>query len=261
MKIDIYANVKASHQVQAAAAIRAGLKKHGINAETKSLEDYQPADLVIFWGHRQKTLIANQLANGADYLVIERGYIGDRMNWYSLGFNGLNGHAEFVKSDDTRRGESFRLLVNAWNPEGDYYLICGQVLGDASLTGVDYPAWVYSLPTEHQGKPVYFRPHPVGFSYRVKHKILSGDLRTALKGAAQVWIWNSNSGVDALLAGTPVVAFDRGAMCWDYAEKTLGCPPKAQPVQQMVNELAWCQWTLEEMANGTAWEHLKKRYD
>lgn len=259
--VNVYARPTAPHQVAAARAIQQGFEAHGITAQMLTHKEYEPSDLAVVWGHRRPMLFQNQLQNQSDYLVMERGYIGDRMNWTSLGFNGLNGNAEFVPSSDPSRGDPFRLLLKSWNPEGDYYLICGQVLGDASLANVDYPEWVNSLPTEHHGKPVYFRPHPDSFTYQVKHKILGGDLDTALAGAAAVWIWNSNSGVDALLAGTPVVAFDKGAMCYDYAEKTIGTIPIKQPVDQLVNQLAWCQWTTAEIENGTAWDHLKKRYD
>lgn len=259
--VNIYANPKAAHQVKAALAALDGFRAHGVEAKLTAFNEYQPTDLAVLWGHRSTMIMANQLGTGGDYLVMERGYIGDRMNWTSLGFNGLNGHAEFVESDDTTRGEPFRLLTKRWNPQGDYYLICGQVLGDASLVDVNYPDWVNSLPTEHKGKPVYFRPHPVGMAYKVKHEILKGDFAAALAGSAGVWIWNSNSGVDALLAGKPVVAFDKGAMCYDFAAHTLGEPNLEPCVQNMINKLAWCQWTMDEISTGVAWDHLKTRYE
>ena len=45
-------------------------------------------DLAIFWGHRRNDVISRQRAAGAHYLVLERGYVGDRFLWTSARFDG-----------------------------------------------------------------------------------------------------------------------------------------------------------------------------
>jgi len=73
---------------------------------------------------------------GRDVLVMERGYIGDRTHWTSLGWNGLNGRARvpLAPADGGARFErNYSRLMHPYNPAGHYALIIGQVPGDASL--------------------------------------------------------------------------------------------------------------------------------
>jgi hypothetical protein len=49
--------------------------------------------------------------------------------------------------------------------------------------------------------------------------ILDGELADALSGAAVVVTYNSNTGVDALLAGKSVTAADKGSMIWGVTDR------------------------------------------
>lgn len=68
------------------------------------------------------------------------------------------------------------------------------------------------------GLPVRFRPHPMeqrrrGFLRQVHGcETDRGPLADSLAGATVVVTWNSNTGVDALLAGKPTVAMGEGSM-------------------------------------------------
>jgi hypothetical protein len=67
--------------------------------------------------------------------------------------------------------------------------------------------------------------------------------------------FNSNSAVDAVLAGVPAYVEDEGGMAFDVASHTVGeihRPDRAQ----WAHDLAYCQWTVDEMASGATWEHL-----
>jgi hypothetical protein len=83
-----------------------------------------------------------------------------------------------------------------------------------------------------------------------------GNLAEALAGAAFAVTWNSNSGVDAAMAGVPVVAMDEGSMAWPVAAHDLGAVPRLPERRPWAAQLAWCQWRPEEIADGTAWEAL-----
>ena len=260
MRVAVYARESAAHQITAARAFAEGLKRFGITAGVHSTGTYTPSDLAVFWGHRQHQIMQRQRSKGLDYLVMERGYIGDRFQYTSLGFNGLNGRAEFYADNmPASRGDRFRGTIKPWH-SGEYYLICGQVIGDASLNEVDYPAWVMSLPREINGLPVMFRPHPVRFGYAVPFPLTTGSLDEDLAGAAGVITFNSNSAVDALLAGTPAIACDAGSMVYGDVGHSTDDWRKPHR-EEIINRLAWCQWTLDEIAAGAAWDHLRQRYD
>ncbi len=245
-----------------------GLRAHGIEPEERQAEDWRVSDLAVVWAHRDTKLHNMQGAAGKHYLVLERGYIGDienRRRWTSCGYDGLNGRADFCNADVTpeRWEEHFAGSMQPWRGGGDYALLMGQVRGDASLSGVDIEQWYTETAQALSGLgwTVMFRPHPRDRMQAPDGAyVLESSLDSALEGAALVVTWNSNSGVDAVLAGVPTVAMDRGSMAWMVSAQKL-------VIQRLADRLAWsaklayCQWNDDEMAAGAAWEHLKSKFD
>jgi hypothetical protein len=203
-----------------------------------------------------------QRDRGRHYLVMERGYIGDRFVWTSLGFDGLNGRANFPSIDDgmKRWNKHFAGFLKPWKERnGKLALIMGQVLGDASIEGVDFNKWVADTATEHRelGYQVYFRRHPGERSRRVNAGAVperNGALADALTEADLVVTYNSNSGVDAVLAGVPVYAADRGSMVYDLLPMRGGQRPNRV---DWCKKMAYTQWLPEEIERGDAWAALK----
>lgn len=273
MKIVIYAP-RQGHQLRHADLFAAGLKRHGIAAARQPSHCAIDCDLAVFWGHRQTGVMARQHATGGRYLVMERGYLGDRLAWTSLGYDGLNGRADFCLPDAVdperfRRHHAPAMRDWALPGDGRYALLLGQVPTDAALRGVDFLDWCRRAAAEIQaetGLDVVFRPHPLA-----RHalpvagtRILAGarsdgTLAAALEGAALAVTWNSNSGVDAVLAGVPTVTMDRGAMAWPVAAHAIGPAALMQRPDRTdwAARLAWCQWTADEIGNGDAWDRLK----
>src|SRR5687767_603789 len=69
-----------------------GFRRHGIEPAIHTPGDPQPCDLAVCWGVKKKP----ELASGRRALILERGYIGDRLGvWTSAGYDGLNGYADF----------------------------------------------------------------------------------------------------------------------------------------------------------------------
>lgn len=245
-----------------------GLARHGIKAEFRTSGMYRRCDLAVFWAHKNVQVIHAQRSAGLDYLVMERGYFGDRFAMTSLGYNGLNGHAQFhnanMPSDRWRR---YGVELKPWKTDGDIIVLMGQVPTDASLRNCDnYKSWVVNSAYQAQrlyGKRVYFRghPHPAASNFRPDLPTLTGTLEEALSDAAAVITWNSNSGVDAVLAGVPLIACDRGSMAYTMAAQKIGDPLVRPDRSQWVNDLAYTQWTDGEISTGEAWSHLRQHFD
>jgi hypothetical protein len=258
--IDIIAEPSMAHHVAHADALATGLTRHGLPNRTIAPWDAVKSDICACWGWR----IADPLAAaGKRVLVMEHGYIGDRHAWTSFGWNGLNGRAEFAPAKDSDRFRKyFDDLLRPWNPEGDYALLIGQVEGDASLYRMDFQSWATRMAAKMWkvfGLPVRYRPHPIAVEYGQKQTVpgcetLRGTLAQALEGAAVAVTFNSNAGVDAMLEGKPVVAIDRGAMVYPIAAHDFEI--QSEPARQAwADELAWCQFDMEEIRSGAAWEH------
>jgi hypothetical protein len=222
--------------------------------------DAEPCDLFVLWGVRRQDYIRRAKSHGSDVCVLERSYLADRFTWTSVSFGGeLNGRAEFRTPQGVglERFESFGLKLTPWciRPDG-YALIIGQVPGDQSIKDVDINSF-YRQTAEalrragHQ--EVYFRAHPQATGRRTGTfqgvPTLGGDLAHALAGAKLVLTWNSNTGVDAALAGRPVVAMDPGSMVWDIAGHQVD-EVRTPDRTAWASRLAWCQFTKAEMESG-----------
>lgn len=238
-----------------------GLRRHGITP-TETTDQTRPCDLFVVWNHRAVRSHATQRAAGKPYLVLEMGYVGDRFVHTAAGFNGLNGRATFPACLDS--GERWDRLFAQHEREqfdgGDFILLMGQVPGDASIAHVDINEWYRQVVDAYADSdlPVRFRAHPKADGARVTGaELIGGDLADAVKSAAFVVTFNSNSGVDAVLAGRPAITFDRGAMAWPVTDHRLGEIPVHHDRTAWRNRLAWCQWTSTELADGSAWEALK----
>jgi len=267
--IVIHTLTKQLHQNRA-EIFQKGLQKHGINALITVSENPITCDLAVMWGITHfPRVIQQQKQNNKNYLVWEAGYILDRDKWKSLGYNGLNGYANFCNknSPPDRWEQYFSHLIKPWKESGDYILLTGQVNGDASLRPVhgqvDYQGIVDNL-KEYTTLPIHYRKHPHPSKPTApcpKNAIPSrGTLEEALSGAKCVVTFNSNTCVDAILNGVPCIVLDRGAMAWDVCGHSLSQvndPPKPSR-QQWCYDMAYTQWTMEEIESGETWEHLKK---
>lgn len=264
MNVVIYRNPARREQHGWLDALSAGFARHGLSAETVDHRQPLDCDLAVFWAHKHDAVIEHQRARGCDYLVIERGYLGDRMRkWCSLGFNGLNGRADFVNRDvPADRGKQWRHLLKPFR-FGSQTLVMGQVPGDRAVDGLDVASWADSAADEaakRVSKPVRVRPHPV-CAIRTRTAQTSGSLADDLASAHWVITYNSNSGVDAALEGVPVVTMDRGSMAWDVAAHEIEYRVASDSARQRwLDRLAYCQWTQQEIRNGCAWDHLQARY-
>ena len=251
----------------------------GIEGEKQLVRnwDYRPSDIAVIFGvYKSKVpqsfprgqVFQRQRQKNLDVIVLETGYInrGDGENHhYAAGFNGLNGRADFKnKNMPDDRVKKLGVELKPWKEPGGSVVVCGQVPWDASVEGTDHPKWCQATVEklrDYTDRRIVFRPHPLA---RNAMKPLWGCVTSAdpfiedLKTAHAVVTFNSNSGVEALLAGVPMFAADQGSMCWGIANKSLMSidVPNRPDREQWLNDLCYAQWTLDEMKSGDAWRHL-----
>lgn len=255
MRFSVVANTRAQHQVGHQQALAEGLRKFGVDPVITS-SAHPSIKYVACWGWRLGAALRQQ---GHEVLVMERGYLGDRFMWTSLGWNGLNGYAEFPAHPESGRFNQHHKMRPWRETDGKYVVVMGQVPGDASLRGRNMVPWYESvavMAADAYGLPVLFRNHPVaaqkGHNIRPRHTApAAGTMEDVLKDAHVVITYNSNSAVDSVLAGVPTVTMDRGSMAWDVTGHNIGelvKPDRAAWAEQ----LAWKQWTIDEITSGEA---------
>lgn len=151
-----------------------------------------------------------------------------------------------------------------------YTLVCGQKPDDASH-GMDADAcarWaraVIPLVRLQYGLPVCYRPHPRAVKWHDPAETFGADrvsapmeetIREALAGAAALVTWNSTTGVDAIDAGVPVLYGAAPVDCAyaPYAAR-IGEPLRiltSGEREACLLRFAACQWTREQLEDGTA---------
>lgn len=236
-------------------AMADGLRNQCVDVEVLSTKhDAVDCDLAVFWSHRHKHVIEYQRARGLPYLVMERGYLGNRKRWTSLGWNGLNGRAEFPHAVDRwlARFDAVAQLTPWMDTDSRReVLLIQQVPGDASVEGVDLEAW-YQQVTDYytgEGFSVHHRAHP-------KMTRAAVPLADDLARARLVVTYNSTAAVEAVLAGVPTITLDRGSMAWEVTGHRLTRQPRKliHNRNDWASNLAWKQWSFDEIACGYAWE-------
>jgi hypothetical protein len=266
MRIGVVVAHHADHQIRTADALKTGIARHGdtaeifhADAEFMARDDF---DAVCVWGWRRGKAYRDL---GYEVLVMERAYLDDRFAWTSLGWNGLNGRAQWPDNQSPSRWEQhFTHLLKPWRtPIGQprYALLLGQVPSDTACRGIQLEAWLSTVAQRLRmmGRQVLFRPHPKAPIVSVPGaSVFPGrSLADDLSASEFAVTFNSNSGVDAVLAGVPTVAHDKGSMAWDVSSHSVDERLVMPDRLAWAHRMSWRQWLPEEIAAGIAWPHVK----
>jgi hypothetical protein len=230
------------------------------------------------------------------FICIETPLLGRRVfesNMHQrVGINGfLNRAAIFGEEIDYPNDRLAALKINytGWNKNaGSKIVIALQLAGDASLRNNDINQWCRDTVDElrlHTDRPVEIRTHPAmsakgwGNHEELFRDFLFGNYKNIsfVNGREVPWekqildaycviTYTSGLAIDAVVRGIPVIACDEGNFAWNVAERKLRNIEslnlaKDDQVQQWLRNLAYCQWSPEEMESGECWSHLKSSID
>jgi hypothetical protein len=209
---------------------------------------------------------------------------------YRLGLNGfLNGEGDFYNKNcpsdrwqEIAKKYGYSTTFTGWkdHTKGPILLIT-QLPGDSSLRHQNHGEWICNIIRKirlHTNREIRIRLHP-GLSDKGK-SALFGDIKELFinnvsnihfstnqfshQDFAECGIvvsYTSGTSVEAIIHGVPVVAVDQGNFAWDISSKDIHNivnPVLAEPadVNQWLNNLAYAQWTVNEIKSGKAWSHI-----
>ena len=277
MKVGVFYPNNNQEHLAVLTAFATGIKRKGVDVEMIPLELYKPVDMAVVFGVHKKGMpisyprgrvIREQTAARLPVIVLEKGYV-HRREYYAAGFGGLNGRAFFNNEDSpSDRWEQLKVELRPpqLNPKG-HFLVCGQVPTDASVQHIDIHKWTENMCkfiSSHTKNKVIFRPHPLARHITPEIAGVETSSRTLMEdfeNCRAVVTFNSNAAVDAAIEGIPTFAEDKGSMAFSVSANKIAYMqnPVTLKRTQWANDLAYTQWTLQEMANGLPWEHLIRK--
>lgn len=222
---------------------------HGYTVDFNLPDRQHQGDVLMIWNRTGRDEAAARVFEmiGNRVIIAENGYLGKQINgetWYALSLNHHNGRGNWFVGD-AKRWEQMRVDLQPFRKNGtEVVLLPQRGIGEP---GVAMPSnWLTFAQHQLNGR---IRFHP-GI-----HSCI--DLEKDLANACAVYTWGSGAAIKALTYGVPVV-YDLdgwiGAEASSRVGESLNCDEAAR--QRMFERLAWAQWRLSEIEDGTALEHL-----
>lgn len=257
-------------------AMEEGLRRHGVDVVRKYESEYKgvEADVAVFYGleGRLKKVFRDYSAS-AKAAYIDLGYWkrkerGNRFGGYhKIVINDRHPTLYFQnRVHDDSRARSIGVEVESWRDGGGHILIAGMGDKGAEAEGYEPEEWerrAIKVMRVYTNRNIVYRPKPswkmarpiAGVGYSPK----TTELHHALRNCHAVVTHHSNVAMEALIAGIP-------AFCWKGVATPLSLqdlkfiekPLRPEGRDQWVNDIAWCQWSVDEMKTGFAWKCLQE---
>jgi len=225
---------------------------------------------------RNRAIWERNIAQKKSTVVLEVGGIQRGSTW-KVGLNGINRDGYFGDSgNDSTRADILGLVCKPWRSNGNFILICGQ--HDKSLQWKNMPrmsTWVMDTIEKiqkHTDRPILFRPHPrckleaiehqYKNVYRQDPRYINGTYDDFDIGFDNIWAtisYSSNPGIHSILEGVPAFV-SPSSLAYDVANDIDFLHDIENPLkpdrQQWLNDYAWTEWTVEEIASGLPHKRL-----
>ena len=209
-------------------------------------------------------------AAGKNVIVLEVGGIQRGTTW-KVGLNGINRDAYFGDTgNDSTRANALGLSLRPWQTQGKEILICGQHEKSLQWQGMPRMSeWVMRTIESiqrHTDKPITFRPHPRCPLPHIEHEFknvtrqnpikLNGtydDFDMSFNNIHATVSYSSNPGIHSVLNGIPAFV-GPASLAYDAANDIDFIHDIENPYkpdrQQWLNDYAWTEFTVEEIATG-----------
>lgn len=270
MRFNLYNSYGALNSQHVFNSFEQGLKAIGHDV----VRNDHDADVAVIWSvlwygrmRPNKEIFARYRKFNKPVIVLEVGNLrrdkshdgSDPCGTWKVGLNGINRQNYFVQGQDNRRRSSLDLILSPWKSSGSHILICAQ--HERSQQWETMPSgslWVEQQVKQlrqYTDRPIIFRPHP-RFPMRPAIQGYNASLSTAsfeqdLINSWAVVNWCSNPGVESVVKGIPAFVSERSLA---YPVGNLEFSNIENPYRpdrdQWANDLAWTEWTQEEMRKG-----------
>jgi len=227
----------------------------------------KPRDMVILWGligDNQRILLSEK-SIFVDMPYFHRWLPGqdlEKSNWRFIAGGVHNGDKLNVTID---RFESFNIKVKPWQMNGEHILVCpssnSMTLHLHGMTAQDWVDIIVKRLKEQTNRPIRVRhkPRKNGTS---GPSVADTPIEKDLEGCYALVTSGSLTAVDALINGVPVFSsspnFCPAAWCTNLSDIE---NIKYFDRESLFANLAWKQFSIDEMKNGFCHEHFTRFYN
>ena len=279
MKFSLWTNYGAQNSKPVFAAFADSLVAAGYDIVWNDpVSDVDVIWSVLFNGRmaQNKNIWDRNVAQSKPTIVLEVGGIKRGTTW-KVGVNGINRDAFFGDAgNNSGRSDLLDLRLTPWRTSGEYILIAGQ--HDKSLQWHNMPRmsnWflqTYDKIRKHTDRPIIFRPHPrcrlehiergLKHVYRQEPAKIDNTYDDFDMGFDNVWAtisYSSNPGIHSCINGVPAFVSTH-SLAYDVANDIDFLHDIENPVMpdrtQWLNDYAYTEWTVEEIAQGIPLKRL-----
>lgn len=280
MKVAAYVLKGNGHAERLVPLMAKGAKAVGDEVTIFSDKEFKPEhtqeyEVAVFWGYVETCqAIMAAYKNNKAAVYLDLGY-WDRGNYFKVSVNDRHPTAYFQQRSraNVRRIERFvglntPLLAPRVNPPNAPIVVAGLSVKAAWAENLGpigaYDARLVEEIRKHTTRPIIYRPKSKDPNTPSIPGTTLNSYQTpiskVLAYAHALVTHHSNAGVDAVVAAVPVHSVKGVASVFSVSLEEIDVPPlKYVPGERILwaCDLAYCQWTAQEMADGTCWRYLK----
>ena len=220
--------------------------------------------------------------NYKNVIFFETGFI-NRNKYRSININNMFGLSDFIPINcPSDRLEKLNIKLKPYNEmnynEDKYILITGQLPWDTQVQDINYNKWLNSIFLELKQKTdrkIVFRHHPLYKNINNPKFIINipdfikidknKDINYTFKDTFCLVSYNSNSFIEAVIEGIPIFVFNKMSLVYDLGYHNLDninqpYIPIEEKRQQVLSNISYMQWSLNEIENGEMINYLEKNY-
>lgn len=278
MKVAIHFEPGSSRSKMLARAMSYGVEEAGDHGRLISGFDIQEplwGDVVVAYGWRWPELFWAYRFSGRHFVYLDLGWWERKPpgaineGFHKVVVDGREPNDYFRRCSSPDRFSRFGLTVAPWRQDGAHVLLAGMSAKSAGTRGYGPQQWELAMVQnlrEITAREIVYRPKPSW----LEAKPIPGTafsppqvpIERALANAWAVVTLHSNVAVDALLAGIPIHCQEGVALPFsthlDMIDRPFSPTTPISARENLMADIAYCQWSVPELADGTCWRHLKK---
>lgn len=232
------------------------------------------SELHIMWGVAPEN--KRFLDEPKPVLVIDLPYWGrtnkndSKIGYYKIALNGIHPtpHLDKGFGQAGRYHATGGPMIKPWQKGGQYILLAGMGPKGSELYGYQHGWWDAAVIKELQAAtdyPIVYRAKPSDRQPpRMPEGVILDDSELPIAGqysrAHAVVTHHGNSAIEALQHGVPIYCHDGPAKLLATKDiSKISYPRYAEGREDLMEKLAWWQWSYNEICQGKPFLHLKER--